>query len=89
MFVVVLRIVIFFAVLTAIYLGLDWYMRGQRVRDLEEEHASGLGSSLSREDYVAKGIAVYSRSWQRKALLGIFAAPIIVILIIAWLANYA
>ncbi|MDH3666381.1 MAG: hypothetical protein OEN23_05580 [Paracoccaceae bacterium] len=89
MFLVVLRIVIFFAVLTAIYLALDWYMRGQRIRELEAEHASGEGTSLSREDYVAKGIAVYSRSWQRKALLGIFAAPIIVIVIIAALANYA
>lgn len=86
---VVLRIVVFFAVLTAIYMALDWYMRTQRIRELESEHASGMGSSLSREDYVAKGLAVYSRSWQRKALLGIFAAPFIVILIIVALAAYA
>ena len=59
------------------------------IRELESEHASGMGSSLSREDYVAKGLAVYSRSWQRKALLGIFAAPFIVILIIVALAAYA
>ncbi len=89
MFLVVLRIVVFLAALTAIYLALDWYMRKQRIRELEAEHARGMGSSLSREDYVAKGLAVYSRSWQRKALLGIFAAPVIVILIIAALANYA
>ena len=41
MFPVVLRFAILMAVLSAIYIGLGWYMRWDRTRRLEDEHASG------------------------------------------------
>ena len=88
MFPVVMRFAILMAVLSAIYIGLGWYMRWDRTRRLNDEHASGKGSALTREDYVAKGLVDYSRSWQRKLLLGIFILPILAALGLALVANY-
>ncbi len=80
MFPVVMRFAILMAVLTAIYTALGWYMRWDRARRLESEHAKGEGGALTREDYVAKGLAEYDRSWERKLLLGIFVLPILIAL---------
>ena len=88
MFPVVMRFAILIAVLSAIYVGLGWYMRWDRTRRLNDEHASGKGSALTREDYVAKGLVEYSRSWERKLLLGVFILPILAALGLALVANY-
>ncbi len=88
MFPVVLRFAILMAVLSAIYIGLGWYMRWDRTRRLEDEHASGQGGALTREDYVAKGLAKYHRSWERKLLLGIFILPVLAALGLALVAYY-
>ncbi len=88
MFAVVFRFAMLMAVLTAIYIALGWYMRWDRTRRLEDEHASGLGSALTREDYIAKGLARYDRSWARKLLIGIYLIPILIALILALVANY-
>ena len=88
MFPVVLRFAILMAVLSAIYIGLGRYMRWDRTRRLEDEHASGKGSALTREDYVAKGLVEYNRSWERKLLLGVFLLPILAALGLALVANY-
>ena len=88
MFPVVMRFAILMAVLSAIYIGLGRYMRWDRTRRLKDEHASGQGAALTREDYVAKGMAKYNRSWERKLLLGIFILPILAALGLALVANY-
>jgi hypothetical protein len=80
MFPVVMRFAILMGLLTAIYIALGWYMRWDRIRRLESEHASGAGGALTREDFVAKGLAEYERSWERKLLLGIFILPILIAL---------
>lgn len=87
MFAVVMRFAILMGVLTAIYIALGWYMRWDRARRLEDEHASGKGSALTREDFVAKGLAEYDRSWERKLLLGIFILPILIALGLAFVAG--
>ena len=88
MFPVVMRFAILIAVLSAIYIALGWYMRWDRTRRLEDEFASGEGGGLTREDYVAKGMADYDRSWERKLLLGVFILPILAALALALVANY-
>lgn len=88
MFPVVMRIVILMGALCAIYVALDWYMRFDRTRRLDAEHANGEGSTLSREDFVAKGLAEYDRSWERKLLYGVFILPILAALSLALIANY-
>ena len=88
MFPVVMRFAILMAVLSAIYIGLGWYMRWDRTRRLENDFSSGEGGRLTREDYVAKGLADYDRSWERKLLLGVFILPILAALALALVANY-
>ena len=88
MFAVLMRLTILIGVLSAIYVALDWYMRWDRARRLDAEHASGEGEALTREDYVAKGLAKYDRSWERKLLYGIFFLPILAALVLALIANY-
>ncbi|HUS53616.1 MAG TPA: hypothetical protein VMY41_06375 [Thermohalobaculum sp.] len=88
MFPVVMRIVILVGVLSAIYMALGWYMRWSLARRLDAEHASGEGATLTREDFVAKGLAEYERSWERKLLYGIFALPFLSALLLALFANY-
>jgi len=88
MFPVVMRFAILMAVLSAIYIGLGWYMRWDRTRRLENDFTSGEGGGLTREDYVAKGLADYDRSWERKLLLGVFILPILAALALALVANY-
>jgi len=84
---VVMATVILFAILVAVYLALDYYMRWARRRELETEHAEGTGSALTREDYVDRGMADYRRSWEKKLLIGVFAIPLIVIVLLAFLAS--
>ncbi len=88
MFPVLMRLVILMAVLSAIYVGLSRYMRWDRTRRLESEHASGQGGALTREDYVARGLVKYDRSWERKLLLGVFILPILAALAPLLVANY-
>lgn len=87
MFPVLMRLAMFMAVLSVIYIALDWYLRWDLARRLEAEHASGEGKSLTREDYVAKGLAAYDRSWGRKLLLGIFVLPLLIALGLGLLAD--
>ena len=88
MFAVVLRLTILLAVLTAIFIALGRYLRWDCTRRLEDEHASGLGGALTRDDYIARGLAEYDRSWRRKLLLGIYQVPILIALVLALVANY-
>ena len=87
MFPVLLRIAILMGVLSVIYMALGWYLRWDRARRLTARHASGEGSALSREDFVAKGLAEYDRSWERKLLPGIFILPIIIALSLALIVG--
>jgi hypothetical protein len=88
MFPVVMRFAILIGVLSAIYIALGWYMRWDRARRLGAEHANGEGAALTREDYVAKGLAEYERSWERKLLYGVFILPVLAALVLFLIANY-
>ena len=74
MFPLFLRASILVGFLALIYIALAVYMRWDRRRSLEEEHDEGAAPGLSREDYVAKGLAAYERSWEKKALYGVLCA---------------
>ena len=87
MFLLLLRVVLLFGLLTAIYAGLDVYMRWDRRKRLEEEHAAGAAPALSREDYVMRGLAEYERSWEKRALLGVFLLPVAIGIILGILAT--
>ena len=87
MFAAVMRFAVLMGLLTAIYIALGWYMRWDRRRQLMNEHDSGEGKALTQEDYVAKGMAQYDRSWERKLLWGVYLIPILIALGIALLTE--
>ena len=85
---VVIRLALLFGFLTLVYIALNAYMRWDRLRTLDTEYDDGEGQGLTREDYVTRGLAEYERSWSKKALLGIFVLPLVLIGALALLANY-
>ena len=87
MVLVTLRVLLVFGFLVLLYLALDAWLRRGRRRELEEEHAAGAAPQLTREDYVAKGLARYERSWEKRVLYGIFALPLVVGLILILIAQ--
>ncbi|MEM8792036.1 MAG: hypothetical protein AAGE80_10485 [Pseudomonadota bacterium] len=88
MYLVVLRLVILFAILSVIYIALSAYARYDERKRLQSEHSAGAGGGLSREDYIDRGMAVYERSWQKKALYGVFVFPMAVAVVLILIANY-
>lgn len=88
MFVIVLRLIVLFAILAGVYIALSIYLRWDRRKQLEEEHAEEGSTALSREDYVARGLARYERSWERRAIWGVFLVPIAVVVLLVLIANY-
>jgi len=86
MFLVVMRVVILFAVLFAIYAGVVAYMRWDRRRELEAEYSAGAGGALTQEDFVSKGLAEFERSQKRQLLYGVFLIPVAVIAVLGFLA---
>lgn len=85
---VLIVIVALMAVLTAIYIALSVYTRWEKIRELEAEYAEGRGKSLTREDYVQRGLAEYDRSTRKKLILAVFAAPVLVFIGLVVIANY-
>ncbi|MEL6337549.1 MAG: hypothetical protein AAFS07_04425 [Pseudomonadota bacterium] len=79
--------VVILGVLYALYVIADRWLRIDTQRKLEERHASGEAGGVNREDYVQKGLAEYERSTEKKLLLGLFAVPIVVVIILAMLAK--
>lgn len=84
---IVLASVVLFALLFALYVALDKYMRWTRRKVLEEEYAESATHALTREDYVDRGLAAYERSTEKKLLAGVFVLPLIVIGILAFFAD--
>ena len=85
---ILIRTALGFLVLTGIYVAIAAYMRWDRRLTLGEEFDAGAGQGLTREDYIDRGLARYERSWSKKALLGIFAVPFLILAIIFVVVNY-
>lgn len=88
MLAVVVRVALFLAVLVALHLALDWWLRRERRRRLERDHDAGYGGRLSREEYLARGLADYDRSWGRRLLALIYVVPVLIALGLFLLSNY-
>ncbi|MBY8977745.1 hypothetical protein KHP62_18170 [Rhodobacteraceae bacterium NNCM2] len=89
MYVIVLRLVILFAILSVVYIALGAYSRYEERKRLQSEHSAGAGGGVSREDYVQKGLADYERSWRKKLLYGVFIFPLAAAIILILIANYS
>ncbi|MGF1550950.1 MAG: hypothetical protein ACFBWO_00420 [Paracoccaceae bacterium] len=87
MFRAVIVLVAVMAVVYAVYVASDRYLRWDERRRLEERHARGEAGNVNREDYVQKGLAEYERSTEKRLLIGLFALPFVVIALLGLLAK--
>ena len=75
----VVRIVVIFAVLSLVYIGLSAIMRWDRRKGLEAEYDSEQAHNDDRDTFVAQGMREYDGSLRKKLLLSIFGLPVLVI----------
>ena len=87
MFPELIRFALVIGFVVVIHVALDRYLRWETARRLADEHARGAGQPLSREDYVARGLARYRRSWERKLLFGLYVVPVAIVLGLLVLAR--
>lgn len=85
------RIVIVFAIMTAVYLALSFYNRWAERRRLAGEYARAKhenpAEAADEESFVAQGMGSYERSLRRKLLLGVYLVPIAAIVLLVALAQ--
>ena len=89
MFAWVIRLVILFALLTAIYVVLSAFLRWGQKRKLQAEYRSRPPIRVREEVYVARGLAIYDRSLGKKLLLGVFLLPVGIVGLLIMVAMFA
>ena len=89
MFAWVLRLVILFALLTAIYVVLSAFLRWGRKRKLQAEYRARPPIRVREEVYVARGLSSYDRSLGKKLLLGVYLLPVGIVGLLVMVALYA
>jgi len=83
-----IRLVVFgFIFLSIIYLCLSWYSRSVRREKLENEWDEERPEGVSREEFVAKGIAAYNNSLRPKLIGLVYVVPTVVIGVIIYITN--
>lgn len=88
MFAWVLRLMIVFAVLTAIYLALSAYQRWEENKRLQSEFDSDPERPEDRETFIARGMQDYESSLKRNLLIGVYGLPLAAFIILFLLAEY-
>lgn len=88
----VVRIVIVFAILTAVYLGLSFYNHWAERRRLANEYARARQDNPAEvtddlEAFVARGMGAYERSLRKKLLLGVYLVPLAALALLVALAQ--
>ena len=88
MFAWVLRIIIVFAVLTAIYLALSTYQRWEENKRLQAEFDADPDRQEDRDAFIARGMQEYEGSLKRNLLIGVYGLPLAAFVILYLLAEY-
>lgn len=87
MYVWVIRLVLLFVILTIVYIALSWYTRWNRGRELRSAFDATNETSVSRDQYVANGLAQYQRSIRRRLILGVYLLPMAIVVALLIIAN--
>jgi len=83
-----IRLVVFgFIALSVIYLSLSIYSRSVRREKLENEWDEDKPEGITRDDFVAKGVAEYNSGLRPKLLLLVYVIPTIFVAAIVYLTN--
>ena len=82
------RLIVFgFLFLSIIYLCLSWYSRSVRREKLENQWDDEKPEGVSRDDFVANGIAKYNAGLRPKLLALVYVVPTVVVAVIVYLTN--
>ena len=88
----VVRLVVLFVVLTAVYIALSLYNRWAERRRLgakyEQMQSSGESVSEDRESFVSSGMNAYERSLRRKLVWGVYLIPLGAIALLIFVAQF-
>ncbi|MGZ9811008.1 hypothetical protein ACXN5S_11140 [Pseudoroseicyclus sp. H15] len=85
----VIFVLVFFALLTVIFLSVSAYSRSVRREKLENRWAEeNPGADLDdRDAYVEAGMEKYFAGFRRRLILLIYIVPMLAVAVILWLTN--
>ena len=77
-----------FVILTLFYWALSWYFRSLARGGLEQEWDENVREG-DRSEWIDKGMAEYDSSLKKKLVMAVYVIPVIVIVALVYLTNYA
>lgn len=77
--------ILIFAVLSAVYAALYFRARWRQKDRLNAEYLAA-DQTMDQDDYVAKGLEKYNRSFRPKLLLGVYGLPLLLASLLIFLA---
>lgn len=86
------NIVIVMLLLTLVYVILSAYARWKHRRLLSNEYetlSDVMKRAEARDEYIARGMKSYARSYRPKLFLGVFIIPSVIMIGLIWLAQYS
>lgn len=82
------RLIVFgFIVLSIVYVCVSLYSRSVRREKLEEDWAKNPRPDMTREEFIAEGMADYHASLRKRLLLLIYVVPTVAVGVIIYLIN--
>jgi len=83
-----IKLVVFgFILLSVVYLSLAVYSRSVRREKLEDAWDAEKPDSITRADFVAKGVNDYNAGLRPKLLLLVYVVPAIFVAVVVYLTN--
>ena len=84
-----IRLAVFgFLILSVIFVCLSFYSRAVRKGKLRAEWDAG-PKEVDEDTFVQEGLAEYEGSLRRKLIWGVYVVPVVVVMLIIYLTNYA
>lgn len=80
-------VVVGFAILSVIYIGLSIYSRRIRRGKLRQKWRNG-PRLVDMDSFVQRGLKKYDNSIRRKLILGVYIIPVGLVVLIVYLTNF-
>lgn len=81
-------LVISFLILTVVYICVVFYSRSVRKAKLREWYEEG-DKSQSLDQYIQQGLREYEGSLRRKLIWGVYIVPLLLLILVIYLTNFA